>query len=333
MGTNGMSYEKERETGVRAVLDACRLCVDVQAGLVSQETLAKKDRSPVTVADYGAQAIIIDHILEEFPSDPIVAEEDASALHNPENRAVLDNIVSFTRKVRPELDEERILTAIDSGHYGGGRKGRHWVLDPIDGTKGFLRRDQYAVALALIEDGEVVLGILGCPNLPIDLENSDMGRGCIFIAAKGEGAVQRSIESGDESSIHTDTLFDLRAVRICESMESGHSSHQDSSKISDLLGIRREPYRLDSQCKYAAVARGDVSAYLRLPTRPGYEEKIWDHAAGCIVVTEAGGTVTDLGGKPLDFSIGRTLKGNRGVIVTNGRIHEHVLQACRAVVG
>lgn len=51
------------------------------------------------------------------------------------------------------------------------------------------------------------------------------------------------------------------------------------------------------------------------------------------MVEEAGGMVTDLRGRPLDFSLGRTLRENRGVIVTNGRIHEHVLEACRAVVG
>ena len=61
------------------------------------------------------------------------------------------------------------------------RLGRYWTLDPIDGTKGFLRGDQYAVALGLIDDGEVILGVLGCPNLP----NSDGSRGAIFSAVEG----------------------------------------------------------------------------------------------------------------------------------------------------
>jgi len=328
-----MGYEKERAIAVHAVLEACRLCVRVQAGLVSKETLAKKDRSPVTVADFGAQALI-NHILhEEFPEIPMVGEEDASRLREPEQKAVLDRVVGFVQEIRSDLTSEKVLDAIDGGKHPGGSQGRHWVLDPVDGTKGFLRNEQYAVALGLIEDGKVVLGVLGCPNLPVDLDDPEAGIGCIFIAVRGGGAVQRRIGSEEETPVKTDHLHDLRSVRVCESVESGHSSHNDSTKIMELLGIRREPYRIDSQCKYAAVARGDVSAYLRLPTGMGYEERIWDHAAGSIVVEEAGGMVTDLRGRPLDFSLGRTLRENRGVIVTNGRIHEHVLEACRAVVG
>ncbi|MFW6032399.1 MAG: inositol monophosphatase family protein [Phycisphaeraceae bacterium] len=71
--------------------------------------------------------------------------------------------------------------------------------------------------------------------------------------------------------------------------------------------------------------------YLRLPTRADYREKIWDHAAGAIVVEEAGGKVTDIEGKPLDFSRGRKLENNRGVIATNGPIHDAVLEAVGAV--
>ena len=74
--------------------------------------------------------------------------------------------------------------------------------------------------------------------------------------------------------------------------------------------------RLDSQAKYAVVARGEAEAYLRLPTRADYREKIWDHAAGVLIVEEAGGTVTDITGRPLEFTHGRDLAANRGVIVT-----------------
>jgi 3'(2'), 5'-bisphosphate nucleotidase len=84
---------------------------------------------------------------------------------------------------------------------------------------------------------------------------------------------------------------------------------------------------MDSQCKYAAVAQGDASVYLRLPTSSDYTEKIWDHAAGCLVVTEAGGCVSDVAGRPLDFSRGRTLSANRGVVATNGRLQSAVLDA------
>jgi len=84
------------------------------------------------------------------------------------------------------------------------------------------------------------------------------------------------------------------------------------------------------QAKYATVADGRAEIYLRLPTRKDYVEKIWDHAGGVLVVEEAGGTVTDVDGKPLDFTHGRGLHANRGVIVTNGRLHNAVLEAVRS---
>jgi 3'(2'), 5'-bisphosphate nucleotidase len=116
-------------------------------------------------------------------------------------------------------------------------------------------------------------------------------------------------------------------TRFCESVEPSHSDQDQSAKIAARLGIRRDPVRLDGQTKYAIVARGEVSIYLRLPRRKDFREKIWDHAAGTIVVEEAGGRVTDAVGKPLDFSQGLQLEANRGIVASNGPIHEEVLRA------
>ena len=93
------------------------------------------------------------------------------------------------------------------------------------------------------------------------------------------------------------------------------------------LGSSQAPLAIDSQAKYAAVAHGAADAYLRLPVRAGYQEKVWDHAAGYIVVTEAGGVVTDIDGASLNFGEGRTLASTRGLVVTNGHIHQRVLDA------
>jgi 3'(2'), 5'-bisphosphate nucleotidase len=76
------------------------------------------------------------------------------------------------------------------GVYKGGRSGRFWTLDPIDGTKGFLRGEQYAVCLALIENGEVQLAIQGCPNLPRNIHDPCSIRGSLFVAVKGQGAFE-----------------------------------------------------------------------------------------------------------------------------------------------
>ena len=98
--------------------------------------------------------------------------------------------------------------------------------------------------------------------------------------------------------------------RICESVESSHSAHKDVQRAVEHLGIAAERKRLDSQAKYAVLARGDAEIYMRLPTRKDYVERIWDHAAGALLLTEAGGKVTDCAGKELDFSHGKGLENN-----------------------
>ena len=65
----------------------------------------------------------------------------------------------------------------------------------------------------------------------------------------------------------------------------------------------------------------------------GYREKVWDHAAGVLITEEAGGKVTDVHGQPLDFSLGRQLDGNQGIVATNGVLHDRVLAAVREVLG
>lgn len=328
-----MAYEQERAAAVKAVRIASALCARVQTRLVAG-TLTKGDRSPVTVADYGAQAVVSHLLAARFPGLPLIGEEDAAALRTDDNAAIRATVVDAVQQTLPEMDEAAVLAAIDRGNDPGGPTGRRWTLDPIDGTKGFLRMDQYAVALALIEDGEVVLGVLGCPNLPRNAADPDGPRGCLFVGVNGEGAFVRGLdEDAKEAPISVTAIADPADARFCESVESGHSSHTHSAQIASRLGITRPPFRIDSQCKYAAVARGDASIYLRLPTRKDYVEKIWDHAAGWRVIVEAGGQVTDVRGAPLDFSRGRRLEDNQGVIVTNGALHAPVLDAVAAVLG
>jgi 3'(2'), 5'-bisphosphate nucleotidase len=101
-----------------------------------------------------------------------------------------------------------------------------------------------------------------------------------------------------------------------------------AAAAAERLGITADPVRIDSQAKYAIVAKGNAEIYLRLP-RPGtdYTERIWDHAAGALAVTAAGGTVTDMYGRPLDFTHGPLLKENTGVVATNGPVHDDVVAA------
>lgn len=317
-------FAKELAVGLQAVRESSEICRRVQKQIAGS-SLEKDDKSPVTIADFASQAIVCRILTSQFPSDPIIGEETAADLMSDERRPFLDKVVDTLRGTHPDVKPETVCHWIDAGRGDAGK--RFWTLDPIDGTKGFLRGEQYAVSLALIIDGQIQVSILGCPNLPAT-DAWDGETGCLFSAVRGQGATLRRLAGGDETqTVRTSGTKKTSAARFCESVESGHSAHDRSSRIAELLGIQSAPVRLDSQAKYGVVARGEADAYLRLPTKPGYREKIWDHAGGVLVVEEAGGWVTDVDGKPLEFTHGRELSANRGVIVTNGLIHDAVLEA------
>lgn len=332
-----MNFDRELETALAAVHKAAELCRAVQSAMLGSSpdpnasldkkgvSLDKKDNSPVTVADYGSQAVVCRLLRQAFPHDPIIAEEDSTALRKPEHAAVLEQVVRHVRQVWPETDASAICGWIDEGRTDR-YSSRFWTLDPIDGTKGFLRGEQYAVALALIVEGRVTAAVLGCPNLPAQT-GPHRTAGSAFGAILGQGAWEASLADGNRHAIRVSGHADATAARFCESVEAGHSKHDEAADVAKRLGIRAESRRLDSQAKYAVVARGEAEIYLRLPTRKDYREKIWDHAAGALVIEEAGGKVTDVDGKPLEFNQGRTLAANRGIVATNGKLHAAVLTA------
>ena len=322
-----MAYEQELTIALAAVKKAAALCSQVQQKLVTSETIIKKDKSPVTVADLGSQAVICLELLKHFESDPIVAEEDVDILRaNQDMTRRVHQLV--TAHAEENISSEHMLEAIACSSHNVDFTKRYWTIDPIDGTKGFLRKQQYAIALALIDNGQVVLGVLGCPNYAFDQDRSS-GPGSIFYAVKGQGACAQSLDTGKQRKITTDSITEGCRAKFCESVESAHASHEEHAHIATALNITAPPFRIDSQAKYAAVARGDASIYLRLPRSNSYREKIWDHAAGAIIVEQAGGRVSDFSGQPLDFTCGELLEKNMGVVATNGIIHDRVLAAIR----
>lgn len=306
-----MEYEKELQVALGAVRTAYGLTKMIRRGLLDTDILTKPDDSPVTVADLGAQAII-NHAVSAAFDYPIIAEEDAGALH--QNDKLRETVVNHVKKVVSDLDESRILDAIDLGdHDGSGR--RYWILDPIDGTKGFIRgpEHQYAVALALVDGGKPVLGILGTP----------VG---LFTAVRGKGTMLYA--GGKSLLVHVNKLElgDDKDDLVCESFERGDD---EIDRVVEILGIASPTLRLDGQTKYAAVARGRSSVFLDLSSDTA---KVWDHAAGCLVVEEAGGKVTDTNGESLDFSQGRMLERNFGIVATNGIFHDAALDAIHQVL-
>lgn len=320
-------YERELRVAIDAVESASRLCKQVRSELVEVEAHEKHDRSPVTVADYGAQAVICQRLHRELPSDPIVAEEDSDDLRGAAHEGTLAQVVEFVGRLEPDATAKAVCDWIDAGT--GGVAERFWTLDPIDGTKGFLRGDQYAVALALIVDGLVQVGVLGCPALPHAIGEGNASPGVLFAAVRGEGSHQATLGEADFARVRVLPSAEGATARFVESVESGHGNAALQERVARAAGIAEPPLKLDSQVKYGAIARGDAVLYLRLPSdeRSDYREKIWDHAAGCLIVEEAGGRVTDMAGRRLEFASRSALLAGSGVVASNGTIHEAVLEA------
>lgn len=324
-----MDLQAELKIAIEAVKRAAQLTKNVQDNLIDADSVEKKDRSPVTIADLGTQALVNLAVRAAFPEDALIGEEDSKILR--ENADLCAKVLALVAGEIPGTTESTMLNAIDMGAGETDYQKRYWTLDPIDGTKGFMRGDQYAIALALVIDGEVKLGVLGCPNYPLDAADPTK-KGAIFYAVAGEGSFELPLSTDSPKRIRVDGHTDGEHARFCESVEAAHADHDTHAAISQHVGITAEPYRIDSQCKYAAVARGDASIYLRLPRSLTYREKIWDHAAGVIVVKEAGGKVSDFSGNELNFALGRKLEENIGILATNGSLHANVLSAISETV-
>ncbi|HEO72123.1 MAG TPA: 3'(2'),5'-bisphosphate nucleotidase [Candidatus Hydrogenedentes bacterium] len=320
---------------IRMAVDAVRttavLAREVHSAALGQMT--KGDLSPVTVADFAAQAVVAHMLGQAFPQDALVAEERSAALQTAEGAPTLAEVLRFVRDIEPGATEEDVCAWIDRGAADPGE--RFWVLDPVDGTKGYLRGGHYAVAFALIESGQVKLGVLGCPNLGLSCDPDGRGYGVLVVAQRGEGAWAMPLDGdADAARLEVSDRGDPVEARVLRSFETGHTNTDQIESLVSLMGVRAAPVLMDSQAKYAVMAagHGDVLFRLLSPKQPDYREKLWDQAAGSIVIEEAGGRISDLYGTPLDFSQGRRLEANRGVLATNGRLHDAALDALAQVL-
>jgi 3'(2'), 5'-bisphosphate nucleotidase len=319
----------ETQFAINAVRLTAALVQQVQAEMVTP-ALTKGDRSPVTVGDFAAQALVGQLLQRNRPDDILVAEEDADMLSGDE--AALGQVQHFMTQAVGVATIEDVLSWIERG--GSDPGARFWTLDPIDGTKGFLRAQQYAVALAYVVEGRVELGVLGCPNLEEGHREAIGGVGSLLVAERGHGTwVGPLAGDGEFTRLEVSKRDDPTTARVLRSVESGHTNVGQMGELVTAMGIQADPVLMDSQAKYAVLGSGAGDLLFRLISskQPDYKEKIWDQAAGSLVVEEAGGRVSDLDGKPLDFALGRTLEENRGVVASNSSLHEAALKAIQAL--
>lgn len=349
-------YTKELQVGSLAVQRAAVLTKKLLSQ-VDKGHFDKSDDTPVTIADFAAQASIIAAIHNAFPNDSIIGEEDSTALR--ENEPLFERtweLATSTHLEDPESElhlhtpatRDEMLSLIDLGakpHTTPGT-GRVWTLDPVDGTATFMTGQQYAVCLSLIQDGVQVLGILGCPNLPdskeVHEDNVDKhGHGNLLTVVAGHGARIQPLGKG--------ALLPSRKIPRVEQITSGSdlrfvdtgSTPASSGRldihaaVASHLGARW-PHTVDlwsAQMRYVAIAMGACNAFVKVPKSEKYRSKIWDHSGGMLLAQELGCLVTDLQGQAVDCGRGRTLEGCYGMVVAPASVHGKIVEAVKSVRG
>ncbi|MBC8098734.1 MAG: 3'(2'),5'-bisphosphate nucleotidase [Armatimonadetes bacterium] len=302
---------------MEAVRRAATLCHEVQHHFLTENTKAGVE--PVTIADYGAQALICEAISRAYPDDAVVAEEAGQqflTIVDDTQRAIVIDLIG--KVLGRTVTEAEVVGWLDFNT--GITAPRTWVIDPIDGTKGFLAMRHFAIAVGVLESGSITAGVMGCPGYP------GYAGGALMYAQDGK-TYRAPMAGGEAHQVFASKITEAAQVRILESVEKSHASQDRMEKVRLASGLGASQLdRIDSQEKYARIAGGDGELYLRLP-RLNSENRhmVWDHAAGAALVYAAGGSVTDIDGSPLDFTHGRLLAKNQGMIVSNGVLHEQIL--------
>lgn len=348
--------QKELETAFGALLQASKLS---QLIISSHDkgTITKDDLSPVTIADFAIQALLISTFKDAFPDDTFVGEEDAADLRA--NEALLSRVWELLNTIAQDEDtrngacklpqtRDQMCDLIDqagTSHPGGLGSGRVWVFDPIDGTKTYLRGELYAINIGLIVDGKQTLGVVGCPNLSLNhkgpLHNSNIdpaGKGCIVYAVKGHGAFARSLHNESQDAepflvqlpkhVPTQDLSFVTCTGLVDSALDG--VHE---VVAERLGVPFPgsdlvPWVL----RWAAMALGIGNTTVWVYKRRDRYAKAWDHAGAMLLFEETGGKITDVHGKDIDLSAGRKLSANFGFVAAPVAVHDKVLKAVHDVL-
>ncbi|KAM0471454.1 hypothetical protein ACHAPX_009367 [Trichoderma viride] len=328
--------------------------------------IAKDDASPVTLADFGAQALLMAALRGFFPNDGFVGEEDAAVLRsNPRLRTTVFKLAGAVARDFREVEwrsadahaveatlpalesEDEMLALLDAAGAGAtAPTGRFWVMDPLDGTAAFLRGQQYAVSLALVEDGRELLGVVCYPNLSLEyggvvseIATDRLGHGIMLSAIRGEGAEYRRLPL-DYSLGMGEMLGRFTVPAKYEDLRLVDSSTSTSNRLDLVAQVARQlgatPFpgidMYASHARYAAMMIGEGEGshvMIRIPVgKRGDPSKsyVWDHAGSQLVYTERGGKITDLDGKEIDFGAGKTLAANWGIVAAPEVVHERILR-------
>jgi 3'(2'), 5'-bisphosphate nucleotidase len=318
-----------------AVRQAAFLCRTVQSRSFESATKTSHDKGgstePVTIADYGSQAIICRALSQHQPGAAVISEESGQQFLELTDANARQQIYTLLQEILGEpVTEDDVVQWLDFGT--GIQSEQTWVIDPIDGTKGFINRRHYAIGVGLLNaDGQPVGAVMGAPGYAEGIAEEG-GAGTIFYIEDGR-VYREPLDGGSRQPVTVSSRTE--DLRVVQSYVRKHASKSRMAAVRQKAGFANVTvYELDSMEKHALVACGDVDIYMRLPNldsnRP---HMIWDHAPGAALILAAGGKITDVDGTPLDFSQGKALP-NQGILGSNGAgdVHEKLVAAAQQML-
>lgn len=271
--------QKELETAIALARDAGKAILEIYAtDFASEQKLGADNFSePVTAADKRASRIIVDGLVAAFPDDATLSEEEQ------------DDAVS-------RLSHKRV-----------------WIIDPLDGTAGFVKRDgDFGVQIGLAVDGVPVLGVVYLPVHDI-LSYAVQAEGSWTIVNGGE---PKRMTTSDK-----DSLSDLTMA-----MSRDHPSSR-MGRIMEFFGIANKVNRGSVGLKVGLIADQTCDIYIH----PSPRTKLWDTCAPQIILEEAGGRFTDLFGFEMRYDRS-DLQNRNGILATNGAAHAQAVEKLKPLL-
>lgn len=270
-----MPYDREYQAALTAAHQASQFILDAYRQF---QAIPDAPIDISTEADRQAQETILSLLQKQFPDDAFCAEEQTPAL---------------------------------AGTSSVGR--RLWVVDPIDGTRGFARKNgEFSVMIAFVEDGQIVLGVVEEPAK----------RRCTY-ALRGGGCWRRDDANKLPVACRVSATTDLDASVMVQS--HSRTPHMPS-RMAQAVRPARVVETYSAGIKLAMVARGEVDLYVNDYTQ--FHD--WDIAAGHLLVTEAGGMVTGLHGEALHYGLPGAWQ-RFGLLGSNGHVHAEALKRLEGV--
>lgn len=341
------------------IVDVLRSCIPTkQVRILAEEEL---DTLPATILHSVVDKLnsflplSLLHMLVDHPRAASLVPQRPTNTSELSNEWTIESILSSFNETRLNAASSNCGGVVCDNHDNGWWQHVYFIIDPIDGTKGFIRQAQFAVGLGIVDaaTGDILGSIIACPKLEHSFEPNTLshstqfdrkpqGTGSLFYAVRGEGA--RYVEL---LSLDTPRLLQLNqaptpveSVTFLASAERSHSNvdyplYCFAEMCPNSHATQPTILRLDSMAKYCMLARGDGDVLLRFPN-PEYHEKVWDILPGLLVLEEeAGGRVSHADGSTITHTPGEvSLTNTSGIVATSHggfSFHKKVLKALENV--